>query len=569
MKGISIEERALRVQSEVNVIDNKMVYEAANKMKIEKIVQDETLDSLKASVIMFQFLAIKPTSQAIIRDFVRRSETDHNCYELPSKLYFTFDFFDFPTTQSEVIAIGELQKKFNLTSQLKFDYPYYLVREDYLKNTFLQKEVIIKFEVDPSLSNQYTRHAELARYMYTRNLVIDIWNADSQMLFGSVKIPMKELMRHGQESATFSGEFGIIEPSYFRSRGSLQILMKNVGKYPLKEMPKQKTIEKTDKSSLENTRRKVISKQITEDPEEQRKIDMVNRYRANNPGLSSPRSEYNLLQSRDVKKLETIQKAIKEKYKEEDEKEVHLIFGKAEVVPLEIRNFNFRKTTFVITINDPDTAYLSRPEVTIVSEPKVWNFWVHKRGLDPPQGQQISKGEAQNVYEITLEPQMKCEVLVRILTNRTFTHEYEKEFLDDSASLKADVRAEYIARRVIHVAVIEKEGAFNTELKLKVIPDGAIIDHTFYFNEMPRKDVMLYLPVLKDSSIPRPSDLVITPDDGDTIKTFSWFNSTEIALRLETPSKLGKLRLNVLAYNDKFSCELVATWVVEISIYEG
>jgi nephrocystin-4 len=49
--------------------------------------------------------------------------------------------------------------------------------------------------MDPSEYNYPDMHKNFIKYLYNKTLHIDIWNADSQMLFGTVNLPLKYLLR--------------------------------------------------------------------------------------------------------------------------------------------------------------------------------------------------------------------------------------------------------------------------------------------------------------------------------------------------------------------------------------
>ena len=68
------------------------------------------------------------------------------------------------------------------------------------------------------------------RYLGRRTLTIDVWDAESLMMVGIVKVPLKMLMRQGRQVATLVKEFDVIEPNFERIRGGVQLLIKHIGK---------------------------------------------------------------------------------------------------------------------------------------------------------------------------------------------------------------------------------------------------------------------------------------------------------------------------------------------------
>jgi len=47
-------------------------------------------------------------------------------------------------------------------------------------------------------------HEDFVYYLYKKMLIIDIYDADTLMLFGTVKVPMRDLLRRGKQMAMFA-----------------------------------------------------------------------------------------------------------------------------------------------------------------------------------------------------------------------------------------------------------------------------------------------------------------------------------------------------------------------------
>lgn len=106
------------------------------------------------------------------------------------------------------------------------------LKESYLRGGVEGKEVSYKFDVDPSLTRNSEYYYEYLKYLYRKTLNIDIWDAETLMLYGTIKIPLKHLLRQGRQVATVTREFEVIDPNFSRIKGSVQILLKNIGKSP-------------------------------------------------------------------------------------------------------------------------------------------------------------------------------------------------------------------------------------------------------------------------------------------------------------------------------------------------
>jgi hypothetical protein len=56
-----------------------------------------------------------------------------------------------------------------------------------------EPEVLVKYEME-SLHKQDV-HMELAKYLKTKNLTVDVWDADSLIHYGYIRVPLSRLMR--------------------------------------------------------------------------------------------------------------------------------------------------------------------------------------------------------------------------------------------------------------------------------------------------------------------------------------------------------------------------------------
>lgn len=51
--------------------------------------------------------------------------------------------------------------------------------------------------VDPSEYNYNGAHRDFVKYLYKKSMHIDIWDADTLMLYGTIKVPLNTLLRKG------------------------------------------------------------------------------------------------------------------------------------------------------------------------------------------------------------------------------------------------------------------------------------------------------------------------------------------------------------------------------------
>ena len=598
-REISRADKALLIQSGIKgILDNVGDY-GATQLDESTALDSEIKDSNKASIILIQFLAIKASQHAIFRDSIKPLDIGHDNYELPQKVYFTYNFFDLNATKTETIALEKPKDTPSDPSMLKYGVPYYLVREAYLKTGTDTKEPILRYEIDPSVGQQYQRHIDFAKYLYAKSLTIDIWDAESLMLFGSVKVPLRELMRQGKQISTFSKEFDIIEPSFMRSKGSLQVLLKNIGKQPSNEMPKQKpAMDKTGKPMYDLSKKKVKSKKKINLPEEfksstgpitryddeeeralspeQRKQERINNYKMaaiemnmnimmSNEEFEKERHKRELREIsnfRDTKKISTLKTALNQQFKEE--KTVNVMFGRVEVIPVEVTNYYSYDTAFTVNINDPDEVYLGKGECSVISSGAEWKFWAERKGFaTPPEWNMISPSN----NSFVLKSGERCEILLKFLTTRNYSQEYQRDYVNGRVNNNDIRRKNYIATRVINVTISETNGRVITGTKLEIVPSSPIVDHVFRFFEQENRNVTLYLPALYHYSLPPSHKPILMLNYPKAV--VDWLNDREITVQLKIPSAQSQLRFNLLAYSDGFLADLLGNWVIEINSYAG
>lgn len=84
--------------------------------------------------------------------------------------------------------------------------------------------------MDPSEYNYTGAHRDFVKYLYKKAMHIDIWDADTLMLYGTAKVPLSFLLRKGKARVQKSKEYDIIDPNFTRIKGSLIIQLTNNGR---------------------------------------------------------------------------------------------------------------------------------------------------------------------------------------------------------------------------------------------------------------------------------------------------------------------------------------------------
>eukprot|EP00347_Sterkiella_histriomuscorum_P000155 403376962 len=199
-------------------------------------LQNELADPLKASTVTFKFLCYKaPVSP---QDY------------LPSKLFFQFKFFTFPSLQTDKVKIvcDEHQDgsyKLGQVFYLSKEHPGVsralttnLMQQQAATNKLMQTDtrhdpnlLAITFEIDPSLSRIKDENVKLSHYLKERFLTVDVFDGDTLFLYGTCKIPLYELMRQGKQTIVRAKECEMCDPDTGDFRGAIQMIMSNQGKY--------------------------------------------------------------------------------------------------------------------------------------------------------------------------------------------------------------------------------------------------------------------------------------------------------------------------------------------------
>ena len=487
-----------------------------------------------------------------------------------------------------------------------------MINENYLKTDSDSKEPIYKFEIDPSLGLEYksNQNLELVQYFWNKALSIDIWDAESLMPFGSVKVPLQDLIRNGRQQTTMTKEFDIIEPAFMRIKGSLQISFKNIGREPAKDVSDAKAVtmrntmfsktssskfmNQTQKKKVKSTTGINLPEQMKQCPPlsqfdgellnhpEFRKQERINRYKfavvdkmidekdngTNYVGLNMNKEEIlhektmkdfkEITNFRDTKKQFFLKSVLNQHY--DEERYLGVSFGKTDVFSLEIANNNGVDEPYNICIEDPDIKYLNNAECQVVCNPEEWKFWIQKKGFSTPTEWNMIAQDPSNkgLYTIFLRKGEKCEVIFKFMTTRGIDNS-DKNSIHEVNEEKKKL---YISSRAININVSYLKGRIFTGLKINIEPHASVVDHVFRFFEQENRHVTLNLPAFYNHTttpVNRPK-LALTYDHA----TWSWINDKEITLEMTVPSAQSIIKFNLLAYNDLYFHDLIGNWVIEV-----
>ena len=393
-------------------------------------------------------------------------------------------------------------------------------------------------------------------------------------------------------------EFDIIDGQYMRSKGGLQVLLKNVGKPTAQEMPhsgfspsktgtmtggfttgKKKVKSKTKVNLPEHFKTTSImhhfdGEEITNP--DQRKQERISRYKLaaiqtntnalmTNDEFEKERSKRELREISnfiDTKKLNMLKTSLNNQYS--DDRTVMSQPGKVEIIPIEVANHYEYESVFSIHIDDPDEAYLGKSEFSVVTNPTEWKYWVEKRNYSiPPEWSLFTV----NSNSFVLKSGERVEILVKYLTMRNYNKDFGRDMQAGNIPENDIRRKSMVATRTVHVSASHSNGRIMNGVKIQLVPSPPVIDHTFRFFEQENKSAELLFPAIYQHSIPPANKPVLRVNYQNAI--VEWLNDYEMALQLKIPSNQSVLRFNVLAYNDVYHAELLANWAIEIRACAG
>lgn len=599
-RELSRADKALLLQAGVRgLLDRQDEAGMYDELPSDQAIQKELNTNLKSSNFLIQFLSIRPSQFAVSEDTMQKSEGSQHKFTLPKRVHFTLNFFDFPNYKSDSAEL-EKSESSGPSDYVLHGVPYYLVREGYARAGSGPKELMLKYEIDPSLEYQKNQHVEFAKYLYSKSVHIDIWDADSLMLFGSVKVPLRGLLRQGKEITTLAKEFEIIEPN-MRVKGGLQLLLKNLGKEPVKPVTEIKTKNFQRGASPDkfgsNMKKKVKSRNGIDLPkeiqqqrtatithfdqfaitnEELRKQERINRYKLSsidykgniNDNDKDKGAKYlrEITNFRDTKKPMYLKNILHHHY--EDERNLNVSFGKVEILTIEFMNYFEFEEAFTVIIDDPDAKFLKQPELTVVSNSAEWKYWAEKKGLQRPSEWNMISPTDNNFL---LKSGERVELILKYRTTRIFDESTENKKKGEAglANLRdiENRKQTYVSPRSINVTISQLKGRVISGLKVNIEPHAPIIDHVFRYFEQENKTATLLLPALYSSSLPPTTLPIFSLTNPKAV--LDWVNQKEICIQLKVGPAQSVTKFNLLAYADSYKSELLANWLIEVHSFAG
>lgn len=181
----------------------------------------ERMDKKKAHEVSFQFAGY-------------RHVTSEKCSSKPNCVYFTFQFYNCKPSRSERMALfrsGGSQGTKLTQNDSNLSPPYVLMRQDQSKEK-LGPSRLLQFNVDTTTTN-INEEMMFLKYLECRNMRIDVWDASTLMQIGTATIPLRQLLRQGNDYIKYAAEYDIISPQTASAHpeltGKLQLIMCNHG----------------------------------------------------------------------------------------------------------------------------------------------------------------------------------------------------------------------------------------------------------------------------------------------------------------------------------------------------
>lgn len=329
----------------------------------------------------------------------------------------TFKFFTFPESNTTECRLVDSESDTAIKS-VEPDKSYGIVREHYDENQIdldSKKACRVEFTIDPSFSKVKDENIALVRYLKERNLSIDLFDSDSKIHFGTVKLPLTTLLRQGKELQSSGQEVEICEPKYGDIIGRLQVIMTNQVVPPTDPnylkgrskhiQPNQKqhrykhvkskpiSLAQIGEGSFQQHLTTYIAEKDTQNSEQARqllRIEEMKKEKMHQTAMENMGDATETWQKktalthisfiRDQHKSEVIDNLIKNH--KSMEKDLEVKPGEPAFLSILVGNSSKKSDIYSVKFEDPDEHILNTPELSIVhnySNKNEWRYW-HENG---------------------------------------------------------------------------------------------------------------------------------------------------------------------------------------------
>ncbi|XP_058530465.1 nephrocystin-4 isoform X2 [Ochotona princeps] len=163
--------------------------------------QKEEADCLRSNEVVLQFLALSRVAQ------------DCPGTPWPKTVYFTFQFYRFPTTTTPRLQLVRLDAAGPAGSSAGCSTHILVPLEKDGSLDVGAPGLQLKFTVDPDFLKPGEQCC-FVRYLASQALQLDVWDGDSLLLLGSAGIPLQHLLRQGRPAVQVSHELEIVATEY-------------------------------------------------------------------------------------------------------------------------------------------------------------------------------------------------------------------------------------------------------------------------------------------------------------------------------------------------------------------
>ena len=164
-------------------------------------------------IFTFQFISFKPLP------------TLESYNSVPSSIYFTFTFWSFGEFQTEIAEITKPIMNMNVVPN---NIPLFIYKQNaqFYQNTS-DKDMKISISYDPSIDNNID-YKLFVKYLLYKDLFIEIFDNEKQMIYGYVKVPLKKLIRATDKRNLFEVIHATVyDNQNYSNKGELEILLKS------------------------------------------------------------------------------------------------------------------------------------------------------------------------------------------------------------------------------------------------------------------------------------------------------------------------------------------------------
>ncbi|KAM3144594.1 hypothetical protein pb186bvf_003201 [Paramecium bursaria] len=253
-----------------------------NIQYFDKMFEEES--QFNSCKIIISFLSYKPEVPSMEQFF--NLQNQGILKQIPYKLYFYIDFYDFPTFKTDVIVYENINSPKELQEAIGDEKDLKLIYEDYLNNKIIAKVPTLCFSVEMDKTFFY--------YMMFKNVQIRMVDAQTGINYGYCQIPLNQIVKGSEQSAQKLIETQFLSYDWKVTQGAMTISLQNLGAdsfqsqsdfnkttksqlFSTLKTEKQKIVSRNPMNLKEISRRPLIATQIIKDDKRSHMIERINQ----------------------------------------------------------------------------------------------------------------------------------------------------------------------------------------------------------------------------------------------------------------------------------------------------